>query len=63
MLKLDSSKARARMGWHSRWDLERALHATVDWYKAYRDGGDLCRLALNQVCAYQAMHAATGTDR
>ncbi len=60
MLKLDSGKARARLGWGSRWDLERALHATVDWYRVYRDGGDLRRSALDQISAYQAVHVAAG---
>ncbi len=60
ILKLDSGKARARLGWSSRWDLERALQATVDWYKAYGEGGDLRRLALHQICAYQAMPVAQG---
>ncbi|HVP43782.1 MAG TPA: CDP-glucose 4,6-dehydratase [Terriglobales bacterium] len=63
VLKLDSSKARARLGWSPRWDLERALQATVEWYKAYRDGADVRRLALDQICAYQAMPAPTGAER
>ncbi len=63
MLRLDSSKARARLDWRSRWDLEHALRATVDWYRAHRDRGDLRRTALDQICAYQAMQVATGSDR
>lgn len=34
-LKLDSSKARAFLNWQPRWNLESALHATIDWHKIY----------------------------
>jgi CDP-glucose 4,6-dehydratase len=53
-LSLDSSKARERLGWRSRWDLERALDSIVDWHKALRDGGDARELVLDQVRAFQA---------
>jgi CDP-glucose 4,6-dehydratase len=33
-LALDSGKARERLGWHPRWDLESGLDATVEWYAA-----------------------------
>lgn len=35
LLYLDSSKARARMGWRAVWDVEQALNATADWYRAF----------------------------
>jgi CDP-glucose 4,6-dehydratase len=35
-LKLDSSKARGRLGWRPPVDLDAALQATVAWYAAYR---------------------------
>jgi CDP-glucose 4,6-dehydratase len=53
-LKLDSSKARARLGWAPRWDLSQALTRVVDWYRAVRDGLDLRKLALEQIAAFQA---------
>lgn len=37
-LKLDSSKARGRLGWRPRWSLDRALEATVEWYKTFHAG-------------------------
>jgi len=37
-LKLDSSKARARLGWQPRIGLSDALAWVVDWYKAYSEG-------------------------
>ena len=40
-LKVDSSRARARLGWAPRWGLERTLDAVVEWYAALRDGADM----------------------
>jgi CDP-glucose 4,6-dehydratase len=37
-LKLDSSKARGRLGWRPPVDLDAALEATVAWYAAYPTG-------------------------
>ena len=51
-LKLDSSKARSRLGWRPRWDLERGLDATAEWYAAHRDGGDVRQVLLDQIEAY-----------
>lgn len=34
-LRLNSSKARARLGWQPRLDLERAIEWTVDWYRGH----------------------------
>lgn len=48
-LKLDCAKARTRLGWAPRWALERGLQATVDWYRAYRDGADMRALTLAQI--------------
>ena len=36
MLKLDSSKARAELGWRQRWTVREALSKTVDWHKAWK---------------------------
>jgi CDP-glucose 4,6-dehydratase len=40
-LKLDSTKARERLGWTPPVSLDDALSAIVDWYAASRDGRDL----------------------
>ncbi|HWT05250.1 MAG TPA: GDP-mannose 4,6-dehydratase, partial [Xanthomonadales bacterium] len=32
---LDASKARARLGWRPRWDLDDGLRETVSWYRAH----------------------------
>jgi CDP-glucose 4,6-dehydratase len=48
-LRLDSSKARVRLGWNPRWDLEQALAGIVSWYKAFQAGSDLRELSLRQI--------------
>lgn len=53
-LKLDSSKARARLGWAPRWRLDKALDMTVDWHRAWRHGGDMRAVSLAQIAEYAA---------
>jgi CDP-glucose 4,6-dehydratase len=52
LVKLDASKARARLGWTPRWSLERAIEAIVDWYDPYRGGRDLRAVSLEQIEAF-----------
>ena len=52
ILRVDSAKARERLGWAPRWGLDEALAATVDWFRAYRDGADLREVTLAQVQEY-----------
>jgi CDP-glucose 4,6-dehydratase len=56
-LKLDSSKARARLHWAPRWTLSEALHRTVDWHLAWTAGGDLRSLCVRQIASHQAQAA------
>jgi CDP-glucose 4,6-dehydratase len=51
-LRLDSSKARAAMGWRPRLPLDRALAWTVDGYKAQARGRDARALLLEQIRRY-----------
>ena len=53
-LKLDSSKAQARLGWRPRWNLQRALEATLDWHQAWKSGADMADVSLRQIRAYEA---------
>jgi CDP-glucose 4,6-dehydratase len=48
-LKVDSSRARTRLGWAPRWDLARALDSIVEWYGALRDGADMRAVTLAQL--------------
>jgi CDP-glucose 4,6-dehydratase len=48
-LKLDSSLARARLGWRPRVELDVALRSVVDWYAALRDGRDMRAFTTGQI--------------
>jgi CDP-glucose 4,6-dehydratase len=52
-LKLDSSKARARLRWRPRWDLQTALSMTLEWHQAWRLGTDMAALSLQQIRQYE----------
>ena len=54
-LRLDSAKAREQLGWQPRWNLDRALEATVKWYKTYQSGQETRLLILEQIHSYQKM--------
>ncbi len=51
-LKLDCSKARMRLGWQPRWNLEKALNNIIEWTNVYRSAGDLRRCCLEQIDSY-----------
>jgi len=53
-LKVDSSRARARLGWAPRWGLQRTLESIVEWYAALRDGQDMRKVSLAQLEAFAA---------
>jgi CDP-glucose 4,6-dehydratase len=53
-LKLDSSKARAELGWTPGWALDNALSSIAAWHTAERRGGDVRGLTLAQIAAFQA---------
>jgi len=54
LLKLDTSKARARLDWQPRWDLGTCLASIVQWHRARLAGADPRALTLDQIAAYQA---------
>ena len=62
-LKLDSSKAKARLGWSPTWELGDALASIAAWYKAERSGEDLRRHTLDQIGAFQAGQPPLGSGR
>lgn len=51
-LKLDCSKAKMRMGWHPRWDLNTTLTRIVAWHKAWLTGSDMREYTLNEINEY-----------
>lgn len=64
LLRLDSSKARAKLKWHPRWTLDTALEKTMEWYREfYRapqpDTPAVRSLTQTQIASYEAAGAAT----
>ena len=57
-LKLDCSKARARLGWHPRLPLAEGLAWTMHWYKSFQSGGDMRALTEQQIQRYQELTKA-----
>lgn len=51
-LKLDISKARSRLGWQPRWNLDDALHHIVAWHRAWLARQDVRALCLKQIDQY-----------
>lgn len=51
-LKLDCSKAKARLGWRPRLDVATALDWTVEWYRESLKGTDLRALTEQQIHDY-----------
>ncbi|WP_296505649.1 CDP-glucose 4,6-dehydratase [Rhodoferax sp.] len=52
-LKLDISKAKARLGWQPRWTLQAALQASVDWHQQWLAGANMQAVTLGQINQYQ----------
>lgn len=53
-LSLSSEKARDRLGWCPRWDLDQALRRIVEWHSALRSGEDMRAVTLDQIGAFAA---------
>ena len=54
ILKLDSSKAKNKLGWRPRWSLQTALSKTLYWHKAWREGKDMSAVSRVQIHQYEA---------
>lgn len=52
ILRLDSTKARQRLGWQPRLSLRDALAMTADWYRAQAAGADMLRFSRRQIADY-----------
>lgn len=55
LLRLDSSKAKARLGWLPRWHLPAALENTLSWHQAWRRGEDMASVSLTQIRDYESV--------
>ena len=48
-LKLDCSKIRSAFDWQPRWNIKTAVEKSVEWYKIYRDGGNILECMTRQI--------------
>lgn len=55
LLRLDSAKARQRLGWRPALRLDEALQLTIDWYRKRHAGADVRDLTRNQMRQYQSL--------
>ena len=53
LLLLDSSKAKSKLGWTSRWSLEIALDKTIEWHKAWMGNELMDDLSISQINFYE----------
>lgn len=53
VLRLDTSKARAELGWRPLLGIEVALAWTMAWYSAWREGADMRQETLSQIALYE----------
>jgi len=53
LLLLDSSKAKSKLGWTSRWSLEIALDKTIEWHKAWIENELMNDLSISQINSYE----------
>ena len=60
-LKLDSSKARAELGWRPNLSLEVALEWTMHWYRQWQSGADMAAETRSQIDTYEQLYAVRGS--
>ncbi|HME82041.1 MAG TPA: CDP-glucose 4,6-dehydratase [Candidatus Eremiobacteraceae bacterium] len=58
VLRLDSSKAKARLGWSARLDLGSAIDWSVGWYRSFALGDSARALVEADIARYEALVAA-----
>ncbi len=53
VLKLDSSKAKALLGWQPRWNLSTALDKTLEWHIAWKGNDNMMDITLQHIYSYE----------
>ncbi len=51
-LKLDCSKAKAKLNWEPKWNIEKTIKNIVDWNKAWLNGENMRDFTNNQIMDY-----------
>ena len=60
VLKLDCSKAAARLDWRPLLGIARSIKLTLDWYRAFQRGANMRQVSLSQIGEVLAAARATG---
>lgn len=55
-LKLDCTKARTKLGWSQKWDINTALEKTVEWYRSLKEKEDMNAFTISQIKQYEERH-------
>ena len=55
LLRVDATKARTRLGWRPRLDIDTALGWTAEWYKGVNAGRSALDLTLDQIKRYEIL--------
>ena len=53
LLKIDSSKAKSKLGWIQKWDMETTLNKTIDWYAGWLNKQNLNSITISQIEEYE----------
>ena len=51
-LKLDCSKAKTRLNWFPKWNLEQAIDKVIEWVQVYKNNKDIAEVCFNQIEEY-----------
>jgi CDP-glucose 4,6-dehydratase len=51
LLGLDINKAKNQLNWHPRWNIDKTIEKTAEWYKSYKQT-DVYSLCVNQINEY-----------
>jgi len=62
LLKLDPSKAHARLGWSTKLDVRSAIRWSIDWYAGYYRGANIVELMKAQIDEYMGHEAPVEED-
>lgn len=54
LLKLDCSKAQAKLGWIPKWGLETAVQKIIEWQRAYQARENMQKISLAQINYYMS---------
>ena len=51
-LKLDCTKAKTKLGWSPKWNIDISLEKTIEWYKSYFAKKDMLKITQEQIITY-----------